>query len=100
MARRNTGALTIFASVLVVSAALAAPAAAVVEPVLTTPAAEVLPSGLGPLIGWTQNSHARPRHYDAFVKDGTDPRRRVNPDGTQGFAGGFDANLGLFAFSA
>jgi hypothetical protein len=53
-----------------------------------TPAASIDAGGV-PFIAWAQNSRAHPRHYDAYLKHGTDPSIRLNTVG-QGYMGGID----------
>jgi hypothetical protein len=59
-------------------------------PVRTGNASEISPASDAPWLAWSQNSNAHPRHFDAFAKRTGDPKFRVNPPGTQAFAGGID----------
>jgi hypothetical protein len=58
--------------------------------VISRRAAEILPAADAPYLAWSQNSSRHPNHFDAFYKNGTEPRQRVNEQGTKGFAGGID----------
>jgi hypothetical protein len=78
---------------------LVAPASAefTPEPVLTTTASEVEPSPGDGFFAWSQASAAHPNRYNVFFapttaegKPNVANRRRVNPDGTIGFAGDMD----------
>jgi hypothetical protein len=53
---------------------------------------EELPSADGDAgyLAWTQNSAARPRHYDAFESLSGAPKVMVNATGTSGYNGGID----------
>lgn len=53
---------------------------------------EVLPSADGDAgyLAWTQNSAAKPKHYDAFVSTSGAPKVMVNAAGTSGYNGGID----------
>jgi hypothetical protein len=53
---------------------------------------EALPSADGDAgyLAWTQNSAARPKHYDAFVSLSGAPKVMVNATGTSGYNGGMD----------
>ena len=50
---------------------------------------EVLPSADGDAgyLAWTQNSAARPKHYDAFMSLSGAPKLMVNATGTNEFCG-------------
>jgi uncharacterized repeat protein (TIGR01451 family) len=56
--------------------------------VRTMRATEVEPTAAPGYLAWSQNSLARPNHFDAFVKAGSAVPRRINPSGTQGFLWG------------
>jgi hypothetical protein len=85
------------AAVMVPLAAVAAVTATAWASVPDTPvragrAHEVLPSADGDAgyLAWTQNSAARPKHYDAFVSLSGAPKVMVNATGTSGYNGGID----------
>ena len=68
------------------SASGAAPAEPV--PVKTKPTVtEVAPTAHGAWFGWSQNSEAKPDHFDFYVQRGTGARVKVNAPKTQGVDG-------------
>jgi hypothetical protein len=87
--RRGIAACAV-ATVLILAAAPAG-AAVVLDKVLGGPEAQFLPFANETHLIWTQNSEARPNHYNAFggALDATG-RFRLNDTGTNGFTGGID----------
>jgi len=60
------------------------------EPVRATRLDEQNPAAAAGVVAWTQNSRARPRHYDAYVKVGAGTPMKINARGTEGWLGGID----------
>jgi hypothetical protein len=76
-------------------AALAVTTAAVVAaatpaPVKTSPRNEVAPAAGDDWFAWSQSRRGRPRLFDLFAQQAGHAAFRVNPKGTQAFAGGID----------
>jgi hypothetical protein len=61
-------------------------------PVRAGRVSEALPSADGDAgyLAWSQNSAAKPKHYDAFVSLSGAPKVTVNATGTSGYNGGID----------
>ena len=77
----------------VVAAVTAAAWASVPDtPVRAGRASEALPSADGDAgyLAWSQNSAAKPKHYDAFMSLSGAPKLMVNATGTSGYNGGID----------
>jgi hypothetical protein len=69
------------------------------EPVKDSAAViEKTPSATDGLVGWAQNSVANRSHIDAFIQPDGSPRVKVNAQGTEGWAGGFDTEGRTFVF--
>jgi hypothetical protein len=74
----------------VLATAVAASALTPVQ-ILAGPEDQLLPYANDAYLGWTQNSTAKPRHYNAFAQPlGTTTRSRLNAASTGGWMGGFD----------
>ena len=61
-------------------------------PVLTSRAYEDSPAATTGFLGWTQNSLAHPKHWDAYAKPTGEHRFQVNAPGTSGSSGGIDSS--------
>ena len=57
---------------------------------------EFAPSASASYLGWSQNSLARPRHYDSFAKPTDGARVRMNAEGTNGYTTALDGTTALF----
>jgi hypothetical protein len=51
-------------------------------------------------LGWSQNSAAHPRHYNAFAKPTDGARFRLNAHGTRGFTTALDGTTAIFQQAA
>jgi hypothetical protein len=64
--------------------------------VRNTAASEIRPVASGPYLAWSQNSAARPEHFDLFVQKNTQPVFKVNAPGTRAYPGGISGPLLVF----
>ena len=64
--------------------------------VKTTGRAEIHPANSQDAFAWSQDSRRRPFRYDLFVKPEGSPRFKVNPPGTQAFAGDIEGSTVVY----
>lgn len=95
--RSGSRLLMAIATALVVVPAVSAKAAVTDVAVLSSPSVEIYPSASATELGWSQNSNAHPRFFNAFIRPlGGGKTVQVNAPGTRGFAGGFDGSRFIF----
>jgi hypothetical protein len=81
---------------IVLVAGSAAVAAVTTEAVLDSPAYEVEPALGDGYFAWAQASESHPNHFNVFVRPDGSSRYRVNPAGTEAFAGDIDGTTLVF----
>jgi len=90
-------------AIVLVAGAIPAHAVGTPTPVKTSKAFEWLPAGgtdgVNTYFAWTQDIIGRPKAPDsAFFQVGSGPAHRINPGGTYGFMGDFDAGTSTLAY--
>jgi hypothetical protein len=64
--------------------------------VKTTGRAEIQPAAGQDAFAWSEDSRRRPFRFDLFVKPDSSPRFKVNPRGTQAFAGNIEGSTVVY----
>jgi hypothetical protein len=68
-------------------------AASTPVPVKTSPRNELAPAAGDDWLAWSQSRQGRPRRFDVFAQQTSHAAFKVNPKGTQGYAGGIDGTM-------
>ena len=85
------------AAVLVLVAAPASALSSHDRELLGSKRSEIIPAASDTLLMWSENTHAHPRFYNAYVRPlAGGARTKLNADGTKGFAGSIDGSKVIF----
>ncbi len=68
-------------------------AASTPVPVKTSPRNELAPAADDDWLAWSQSRQGRPKVFDVFAQQTGRPAFKVNPKGTQAYAGGIDGTM-------